>query len=84
MPLRFVATLLAAGALSGSAASAACDGQASRQARPGCAQAGTPKKFEPYDPRATRSGSRQGFIDMGGGTEVRIGGRVRAEYQYTR
>lgn len=84
MLLRFVVSLLAAGALSVSAASAACDGQASRQARSGCAPSATPKKFEPYDPRAVRSGSRQGFIDMGGGTEVRIGGRVRAEYQYTR
>lgn len=43
-----------------------------------------PRKFEPYDPALARSGSRAGFVDIGGGTQLRIGGRVRAEYQYTR
>lgn len=47
-------------------------------------QAPKPKKFEPYDPDRQRAGSRPGFFDVGGGTEVRIGGRTRVEYQYTR
>ncbi|HMO29680.1 hypothetical protein [Enterovirga sp.] len=84
MLLRLAVALFAAGTLSVPAASAGCDKQGTRQARSGCARAEAPKKFEPYDPSAARAGSRQGFIDVGGGTEVRIGGRVRADYQYTR
>lgn len=35
------------------------------------------RKVVPYDPDRVRAGSRPGFIDLGGGTEVRIGGRAR-------
>ena len=43
-----------------------------------------PRKFEPYDPDRQRAGSRPGFIDLGNGTEVRIGGRARLEYDTRR
>lgn len=36
-------------------------------------------KFEPYDPDRMRSGSRPGFVDVGSGTEVKVGGRVGIE-----
>lgn len=39
-----------------------------------------PRKVEPYDPERLRVGSRPGFIDVGGGTEIRVGGRARMEY----
>ena len=45
--------------------------------RPSCEAAVKP---EPYDPEALRAGRAPGFIDLGGGTEVRIGGRARMEY----
>lgn len=38
-----------------------------------------PPKFEPYDPDRMRSGSRPGFVDVGNGTEVKVGGRVGVE-----
>lgn len=43
-----------------------------------------PRKVEPYDPDRARAGSRPGFIDLGGGTEVRIGGRARMDYDVRR
>lgn len=36
-------------------------------------------RVEPYDPDRVRAGRRPGFIDLGNGTEVRIGGRVRLD-----
>ncbi|WP_375459777.1 hypothetical protein [uncultured Enterovirga sp.] len=43
-----------------------------------------PAKVEPYDPDRARAGRRPGFIDLGGGTEVRIGGRARVDYDVRR
>ena len=43
-----------------------------------------PRKLEPYDPGAVRAGSRPGFIDLGGGTEIRVGGRARFDYDVRR
>lgn len=65
------------------AASPCRDGTQPRsgKARPDCPP---PRKFEPYDPDAVRAGSRPGFIDLGGGTEVRVGGRVRGEFDTRR
>jgi hypothetical protein len=48
---------------------------------PACAPA---PKVQPYDPDRARPGSRPGFIDLGGGTEIRIGGRARMEYDLRR
>lgn len=42
------------------------------------------RKAEPYDPDRARAGSRPGFIDLGGGSEVRIGGRARMDYDARR
>lgn len=39
------------------------------------------KRFEPYDPDRAKAGSRPGFIDLGGGTEIRVGGRARVEFE---
>lgn len=37
-------------------------------------------RFELYDPDRVRSGRTPGFIDLGNGTEVRISGRARLDY----
>lgn len=42
------------------------------------------EKVRPYEPDRVRAGSQPGFVDLGGGTEVRIGGRVRADYDARR
>lgn len=42
------------------------------------------ERLKPYDPDALRAGTRPGFIDLGGGTEVRVGGRVQMEYETRR
>jgi len=82
MRLVFVSVLLASASLSVGAAEAACDGKAER----GCKTPSfeRPRKFEPYDSGRVRAGSLPGFVDVGGGTQVRVGGRVRTEYQYIR
>lgn len=43
-----------------------------------------PPRIEPYDPDRARSGSRPGFIDLGNGTEIRVGGRARLDYDLRR
>lgn len=49
---------------------------------------GTPcppaERLTPYDPDSARSGRMLGFIDLGQGTEVRIGGRARLDYDTRR
>ena len=74
-------------ALAAVPALAACPAPASRpptrdpaaKSQPaGCPQPAP--KLEPYDPDRVRSGGRPGFIDLGGGTEIRVGGRARGEY----
>lgn len=42
------------------------------------------RRVQPYDPDRVRTGRTPGFIDLGQGTEVRIGGRVRMEYDTRR
>ena len=77
--------LIAAFASSGTAHAACADGKDCRRKTTKAAPAHPePKRFEPYDPDRARSGSRPGFVDVGGGTEVRVGGRTRVEYGYTR
>ena len=65
----------------GSVAAASCpaDDAARRRAagRPECRPA---QKLEPHDPDRQRAARRPGFIDLGNGTEVRVGGRVRMDY----
>lgn len=46
-----------------------------------CPQAERPT---PYDPDRARAGRTPGFIDLGGGTEVRIGGRAKFDYDVHR
>ncbi len=43
-----------------------------------------PRKVEPYDPDRLKAGSRPGFIDLGGGTEIQVGGRARMEFDSRR
>lgn len=42
------------------------------------------RTVEPYDPDRVRAGGRPGFVDLGGGSEVRIGGRARMDYDARR
>ena len=41
-------------------------------------------KVEPYDPDRVKAGRNPGFIDLGNGTEVRIGGRARMDFDTRR
>lgn len=79
-PIAAAAVLVA---LSASVAAAApCpppDGRPETASRRG-GQDCQPPKLEPYDPDRVRAGTRPGFIDLGGGTEVQVGGRARAEF----
>lgn len=77
-----VATL----AMISSSAFAACDPKLPPGDPRSCGKAArpAPKRFEPYDPDRMKAGSRPGFVDVGGGTEVRVSGRSRVEYQYSR
>ena len=42
------------------------------------------ERVQPYDPDRLKAGRTPGLIDLGNGTEVRIGGRVRMEYDTRR
>ncbi len=42
------------------------------------------RRVVPYDPDRTGTGRRSGPIDLGNGTEIRVGGRVRTEYDLRR
>ena len=42
------------------------------------------QRLEPYDPARLRAGRRPGSIDLGNGTELTVGGRVRMEYDTRR
>ena len=41
-------------------------------------------RLVPYEPGAQRAGRQPGFIDLGGGTEIRVGGRVQMDYDTRR
>ena len=42
------------------------------------------ERLQPYDPDRVKAGRSLGVIDLGNGAEVRIGGRVRMEYDTRR
>jgi hypothetical protein len=50
--------------------------------RAGCPTTETPRR--PDERPALKAGQRPGFIDLGGGTEVRIGGRARLDMDRSR
>lgn len=80
-----LALLLVALALTGPAHAEACRRTESEASRAGPAAPCPPgRRVEPYDPDAVRAGRRPGTIDFGNGTEVRIGGRVRMDYDVRR
>ena len=56
---------------------------ARRHVRP-CLPARKPEPIRPYDPDDVEAGRRPGFIDLGNGTEIRIGGRARFDYDVRR
>ncbi len=59
------------------------DGQARPPEKFKCgAASATPRR--PDDRPALKAGQRPGFIDLGNGTEVRIGGRARFEVDHSR
>ena len=57
------------------------DARESRAERPGCDKG---EKLVPYEPGAQRAGRSPAFIDLGNGTEVRVGGRVQMDYDRRR
>jgi hypothetical protein len=42
------------------------------------------ERLQPYEPGAARTGRDRGFIDLGNGTEVRVGGRAQMDYDVRR
>ena len=42
------------------------------------------EKLKPHDTDGPRGGRAPGFVDLGNGTEVRIGGRVQMDYDTRR
>ena len=42
------------------------------------------ERLQPYDPNKVRAGREPGFIDLGQGSELRVGGRVRMDYDVRR
>jgi hypothetical protein len=42
------------------------------------------ERLQPYDPDKVRAGREPGFIDLGQGSELRVGGRVRMDYDVRR
>ena len=42
------------------------------------------ERLQPYEPGAVRAGRDRGFIDLGNGTEVRVGGRAQMDYDVRR
>lgn len=41
-------------------------------------------RLRPYEPERQRAGRTPGSVDLGNGTEVRIGGSVRMDYEVRR
>ena len=73
-------------ALSGSASADSCrradDGAGRRKAGPDACR--PDERLRPYEPGAARAGRDPGFVELGNGTEVRVGGRVRMDYDVRR
>ena len=59
-----------------------CPDRAAKRAK--SADCAPPRKIEPYDPVRVSAGRTPGFVDLGNGTEVRISGRVRMDYDLRR
>ena len=73
-----------AGAAQADACRRADDGASGRKAnaREDCR---AEDRLRPYEPgSAVRAGRDPGFVDLGNGTEVRVGGRVRMDYDVRR
>lgn len=79
-----VAALLLVPAAGGALAAPCPPGEGPRGKRTGRPACEGAEKLRPYDPDAARAGRSPGFIDLGHGTEVRIGGRVRMDYDARR
>ena len=58
----------------------ACRRKAPDKAARSPAECPQEERLQPYDPGRLRSGGAPGFIDLGNGTEVRVGGRVRTDF----
>ena len=69
--------------LAGGAQADACrrvdDGAGARKAMPR-QECRAEDRLRPYEPGSVRAGREPGFVDLGNGTEVRVGGRVRMDY----
>jgi hypothetical protein len=81
----FTIALLGAAAFATSASARPCrPGETPRALAEGRRTCDPAERLKPYDPHAARTGTRAGFIDLGGGTEVRVGGRVQMDYDVRR
>ena len=79
-----LAILLAAGGGAASAEWCRQPARGTRQVDERTARCKPEDKLRPHDPDRLRAGRQPGFIDLGGGTEVRVGGRVRLDYDVRR
>jgi hypothetical protein len=71
-------------AIASTAASAEACRRPAGEARDRAADCKPSERLQPYDPDRVRAGRSPGFVDLGNGTEVRVGGRVRMDYDVRR
>ena len=79
----FSSTLLL-GACSSAVLADACRRTGDKQKSAQSVPCGPDQRVEPYEPARVRAGRNPGFIDLGNGTEVSVGGRVRMDYDRRR
>jgi hypothetical protein len=82
--LRAAALLLVASILPGAARAEACRGEPSRSGRAAATPCREEDRLRPYEPDRPRSDRAPGSIDLGNGSELRVGGRVGMDYEVRR
>jgi hypothetical protein len=72
------------GLVSSQASAEACRRPAEPRGERKAADCKPSERLRPYEPEKTRAGRDRGFIDLGNGTELRVGGSVRMDYDVRR
>ena len=75
---------IAIGLASSQASAEACRRPAEARGERKSADCKPSERLRPYEPEKTRAGRDRGFIDLGNGTELRVGGSVRMDYDVRR
>lgn len=61
-----------------------CRRSAEPQGKRKAADCSPSERLGPYEPEKLRAGHDRGFIDLGNGTEMRVGGSVRMDHDVRR